>query len=126
MLSNPLLAALFTATLSPASVSRSATPATLPPHRPKMVVPESVHDFGTVPKGPDLFWEYEVRNEGTDFLDLQLVRVGGTAFFATVPPGEFVCVPLRVETKNFSGPISKSVTLVSNDLGIDDPPPLRR
>ncbi len=93
--------------------------------RPRMVIREPVKDFGTVPKGQPLSWDFEVRNEGDFPLDIRVRRYNLGELYLTIEPGDFACVPISIETKNFSGPISKSVTIESNDLGIPNPPRLR-
>lgn len=123
MLAPAFLVLVLAATSPPAGGSPSPPTGGDFGRRPKLVVPEAVVDFGTVPKGQDLVWEFELRNEGGQFLDIADERRG---LYVTIPPGGSWCYPVSVETRHFSGPIAKSMTLRTNDLGIDDPPPLLR
>lgn len=101
-----------------APAAAPAAPAA-PAEAPKMIIPESIKDFGTVPKGDDLVWDFVVKNDGKVDLVIDQVKpsCGCTVanFDKTVKPGATGKIGLKVETKNFSGPISKSATVTSND-----------
>ena len=103
------------AAAAPAAPAAPAVPA----DAPKLVIAESVKDFGTVPKGDDLVWDYQVKNTGKTDLVIDSVKpsCGCTVanFDKTIKAGATGKISLKVETKNFSGPISKSATVTSND-----------
>ncbi len=86
---------------------------------PKLSVAEPIKDFGTVPKGSMLDWSFTVKNDGKS--DLQILSVqpgcGCTVadFDKVIKPGASGKVTAHVDTKQFSGPISKAVTIQTND-----------
>lgn len=43
---------------------------------PKMVIPESIHDFGVVPEGEIVEYNFIIRNEGNAELELKRVKPG--------------------------------------------------
>jgi len=86
---------------------------------PKMVIAESIKDFGSVPKGDPISYDFAIRNEGKADLVIDSVKpsCGCTVadFTKVIKPGETGKATLKVETKNFEGPITKSATVTSND-----------
>jgi hypothetical protein len=86
---------------------------------PRLTIVEPVKDYGTVPKGDKLDWAFLVKNTGTS--DLQIISAkpgcGCTVadFDKVIKPGETGKVTAHVDTTAFAGPISKSVTLETND-----------
>lgn len=86
---------------------------------PRLTLVEPLKDFGTVPKGEKLTYSFEVKNTGT--ADLEIISAkpacGCTVadFDKVVKPGAIGKVTASVETVSFAGPISKSVTLETND-----------
>jgi hypothetical protein len=62
---------------------------------PKVVVPETVKDMGTVAQGEEIYVEFELVNEGDETLILKAVRPTCGC--------------------DFSGPISKSILIMTND-----------
>lgn len=86
---------------------------------PQMVLEDPVHDFGVVVKGEVVDWAFTVRNAGTADLVITDVRPSCGCTVAqwdkVVKPGESGKVSTKLETKDFKGPISKTVTIASND-----------
>lgn len=86
---------------------------------PTISLIEPVKDFGTVPKGEVLDWEFQIKNTGTADLEIKSASpsCGCTVaeFTKLIKPGDKGKVVAHVDTTNFSGPIAKSVTIQSND-----------
>ncbi|HVG25547.1 MAG TPA: DUF1573 domain-containing protein, partial [Thermoanaerobaculia bacterium] len=86
---------------------------------PRLTLTEPLKDFGTVPKGTKIDWSFEVKNTGTT--DLEIISAkpvcGCTVadFDKVIKPGQKGKVSARVDTSGFAGPISKAVTLETND-----------
>ena len=86
---------------------------------PRLTLVEPVKDFGTVPKGEKITYNFQVRNTGT--ADLEIIAAKPTCgctvadFDKIIKPGATGKVTANVDTTNFAGPISKSVTLETND-----------
>ncbi len=86
---------------------------------PKLVCLEPLKDFGLVVKGEELFHSFEIKNEGKADLTIIDVRpsCGCTVAEAdkVIKPGQIGKVKTKLETKDFKGPITKDITIVSND-----------
>jgi hypothetical protein len=86
---------------------------------PRLTIVEPVKDFGTVPKGQKIDWSFEINNSGTSDLEIIAARptCGCTVadFDKIIKPGSTGKVTAHVDTTAFSGPISKAVTLETND-----------
>lgn len=86
---------------------------------PQLTIVEPVKEFGTVPKGEKLDWSFLVKNTGTSDLQIIAARPGCGCtvadFDKVVKPGETGKVTAHVDTTAFAGPISKTVTLETND-----------
>ena len=86
---------------------------------PRLTLVEPLKDFGTVPKGEKIDWSFEVKNTGT--ADLEILAAKPTCgctvadFDKIIKPGATGKVSAHVDTTNFAGPISKAVTLETND-----------
>jgi hypothetical protein len=76
-------------------------------------------DVGTVAKGEKIEAVFNVKNEGTQDLIISDARpsCGCTvaSFDKTIKPGQMGKINASVDTKNFSGPITKTISVVSND-----------
>src|SRR5262245_8779495 len=85
----------------------------------KIEVGPETRDAGTVPKGQVIETTFVVKNNGSSDLIISDARPGCgctvASFDKTIAPGKEGKVQTSVDTKSFSGPISKSVLLVSND-----------
>lgn len=86
---------------------------------PKIEVIPETKDAGTVAKGQVIETTFLVKNNGGSDLVISDARPGCgctvASFDKVIKPGEEGKVKTSVDTKSFSGPISKSVLLVSND-----------
>jgi len=86
---------------------------------PNMVVPEKVKDVGTVAQGDVVEVDFSIVNEGTDALQVKAVRptCGCTVadYDKEVAAGGTGAIKAKLDTKDFSGPISKSILIMTND-----------
>ncbi len=86
---------------------------------PKAVAVQPIKEFEMIPKGEKISHAFEIRNEGTSTLELTKVRpsCGCTIarFDKTIAPGEVGLVRTKLDTANFTGPISKSIAVFTND-----------
>jgi hypothetical protein len=86
---------------------------------PNMVVPEKVKDMGKVAQGDVLDVDFEIVNEGDETLEIKAVRptCGCTVadFDREIAPGKSGYIKAKLETRDFTGPISKSILVMTND-----------
>jgi len=86
---------------------------------PKLVVEEKIMDAGTVAQGEVIDATFTLSNEGTATLQVKSVRptCGCTiaSFDREIAPGTKGTISAKVDTTNFSGPISKAMLVVTND-----------
>ena len=86
---------------------------------PKIEIGQETRDMGTVPKGQVIETDFVFKNSGGSDLIISDARpsCGCTvsSFDKVVKPGAEGKIHTSVDTKSFSGPISKSVLVVSND-----------
>jgi len=86
---------------------------------PRLTLVEPLKDFGTVPKGEKIDWAFEIKNTGT--ADLEILAAKPTCgctvadFDKIIKPGQTGKLSAHVDTASFAGPISKAVTIESND-----------
>lgn len=86
----------------------------------KLVVVEGTHfDFGKIYRGSVMERTLTLKNEGADTLVMGSIGVscGCTGAMVTaerIPPGRTGSVRITFNSKNFSGPVHKTVTLNSN------------
>jgi hypothetical protein len=117
------LAAALTLAFVPALLAQAPAPAPAKAadtaSGPKLVVPEDKKDVGTVPKGEPIKHVFILRNTGHADLHVTDVKpsCGCTVpeFDKVIKPGGEGKVTLTVDTKNFSGPISKTALLLTDD-----------
>ncbi len=97
---------------APAQAPRAAT-------GPKLVVPEMVKDMGPVAQGATLDVKFKLVNQGQETLEVRAVRptCGCTVaeFDKTIPAGGEGFITAHLDTTDFSGPISKSILVMTND-----------
>lgn len=119
-----VLSAVFTLAFAPALLAQApaAAPASAKADAasgPKLVVPEDKKDVGTVPKGEPIKHVFVLKNTGKSDLHVTDVKpsCGCTVpeFDKVIKPGGEGKVTLTVDTKNFSGPISKTALLMTDD-----------
>ena len=86
---------------------------------PNMVVPEKIKDVGTVAQGEIVEVDFKILNEGSETLEVKAVRptCGCTVadYDQEIAPGAEGVVKAKLDTKDFSGPISKSILVMTND-----------
>ena len=86
---------------------------------PSIAVDAPVLDLGAVHRGEKIEGRFHVRNAGTETLSISDARPACGCTVATfdreIAPGKSGEVRAIVDTKTFSGPITKSVSLISND-----------
>jgi hypothetical protein len=86
---------------------------------PKTVVPEPVVDVGVVEKGAKIEHRFLIRNDGNAPLEIREVEpaCGCTVaeFDRVIAPRSSGEVLAIIDTKNFRGPIAKSVTVFTTD-----------
>jgi Protein of unknown function (DUF1573) len=117
-----VVAAALTATVAGAQQKAPAKPAeskSKAVHAPRIEVVPETRDAGTVAKGQVIETTFVVKNTGSSDLVISDARPGCgctvASFDKVIKPGGEGKVQTSVDTKSFSGPISKSVLLVSND-----------
>jgi hypothetical protein len=88
--------------------------------KPRAVPLAPVKEFDVVAKGEVVKHAFEIRNEGDAPLEVTDVRpsCGCTVarFDRTIAPGEVGKVNVTLKTDTFSGPISKSIAVFTNDF----------
>lgn len=86
---------------------------------PRLTLVDPLKDFGTVAKGEKLDWSFIVKNTGDADLEIIAARpaCGCTVadFDKIIKPGQTGKVTAHVDTTAFAGPITKAVTLETND-----------
>lgn len=86
---------------------------------PNMVVPEKVKDVGMVAQGEVVEVNFKILNEGSQPLELKAVRptCGCTVadYDKEIAAGGEGVVKATLDTKDFAGPISKSILVMTND-----------
>jgi len=107
------------------AAAKSPAPATTPARAddkvgtPKISIDPMLKDAGTVAKGDRVEAVFTVKNSGTQDLVISDARpsCGCTvaSFDRTIKPGQTGKITAAVDTKNFTGPITKTVSVVSND-----------
>ena len=109
--------ALALVVMAPFAVAQEK--ATTETKAPRLTLVEPIKDFGTVPKGEKLDWSFEIKNTGSADLEILAAKpaCGCTVadFDKVIKPGQTGKVTAHVDTAAFAGPISKPVTLETND-----------
>lgn len=87
---------------------------------PRVEVEQLRYDFGEVAQGEQINFTFRFRNAGDQILELGGVRTscGCTAALLStrrLAPGDSGELKARFDTSHFRGPISKSITLETND-----------
>lgn len=87
--------------------------------QPALVVPTKIIDAGAVSQGVVIDADFDLVNEGSAPLNIKAVRptCGCTVadFDRTIAPGATGQIKAKLDTKDFSGPISKSILVMSDD-----------
>lgn len=86
---------------------------------PRLSLVDPVKDFGTVPKGDTIEYDFTIHNTGSADLEILSVQpaCGCTVaeFDRVIKPGQTGKVHAVVETAAFSGPIAKTIAVQTND-----------
>lgn len=87
---------------------------------PRLYVPAPNHDFGSVPQGQSIRHDFKLINTGDAPLEIIDVKpsCGCTTageWTRTIKPGEMGTLPLQMETAQFAGSVTKTITVSSND-----------
>jgi hypothetical protein len=86
---------------------------------PRLDVPEKIIDKGTVAKGEVVEANFKLVNQGSEPLLVKAVRptCGCTVadFDREISPGGEGWIKAKLETEDFSGPVSKSILIMTND-----------
>lgn len=102
-----------------ADAKPAAKPAAKPVAAPKIDVNQETKDVGIVAKGQIIDATFTIKNTGGSDLIITDARPGCgctvASFDKVVKPGEEGKIVSHVDTKTFSGPIAKSILVVSND-----------
>lgn len=110
------MAALLFAAAVEGQAAKAQAPAVA---APKIEVTQETKDVGTIAKGQVIKTDFVVKNVGGADLIISDARpsCGCTvsSFDKIIKPGQEGKIHSEVDTKSFAGPISKSVTVVSND-----------
>jgi hypothetical protein len=105
------------------SIAGSASSLQAQAAKPKAVVAEAIKDVGVAAKGEKVSHVFQIRNEGTATLEItEVVAACGCTvveFDKTIAPGQTGKVNVVIDTETFAGPISKGVTVITND--VDNP-----
>ena len=108
------------------TVSTTAnTPATPPPAAQNnltadnMVFTDAVHEFGTVPEGPDALCEFTFKNNGKEPIIIEKAQPSCGCTVPSfskepVPPGATGTINVAYHTKGKPNPFTKTITVVSN------------
>lgn len=104
----------------PAAVPSQPGAAALPPAGPRLSLTQPKHDFGRVPKGETREHVFEFSNTGQGALEI--IRVEVTCGCTTtgewdrqVAAGQSGRIPIHFSTSAFTGQISRSILVHSND-----------
>ena len=88
---------------------------------PKIVFKEDVHDFGHVPRGPELQYNFKFTNKGSAVLNIERVQTSCGCTGATVgekteyKKNESGEIKITFNTQGRSGHQEKTISVFSND-----------
>lgn len=87
---------------------------------PKIYLPETQYDFGTVKEGSVVSHTFEFENKGNATLDISNIKTscGCTAALVSskqIAPGKSGTIKIDLDTKNRQGRMSRTITISSND-----------
>jgi hypothetical protein len=88
---------------------------------PKIVFKEDVHDFGQVPRGPELQYNFRFTNKGSSVLKIERVQTSCGCTGATVgekteyKKNESGEIKITFNTQGRSGHQEKTISVFSND-----------
>ena len=86
---------------------------------PRVIVPETIKDFGVVNRGDRVTHEYRVNNAGSGTLEITDVKpsCGCTVadYDKTIEPGGNGMIKATMDTSNLKGGVAKAVRILTND-----------
>ena len=88
---------------------------------PKIVFKEDIHDFGSVPRGPELQYNFKFTNKGSAILKIERVQTSCGCTGATIgeqtefKKNECGEIKITFNTQGRSGHQEKIITVFSND-----------
>ncbi len=99
--------------------STVAAPAAANPNAAKLNFKTETHDFGEVPEGPQVTYEFKFSNAGKEPLILSNVRASCGCTVPTWPkepvlPGKDAVILVTYNTQGRPGSFNKSITITSN------------
>ena len=91
---------------------------------PVMTFESKSHDFGDVKQGEKVSYTFKYKNTGTDTLKIDNVvsSCGCTvpnSYEKVVAPGSSASITVQFDSKDKSGVVNKSLTILSNALSTD-------
>jgi hypothetical protein len=120
-----LLVAFGSLAASAQEKSETAAKAAATPEKTgRLTIVEPVKEYGEVPKGEKLDWSFLVKNTGDADLQILAAKPGCGCtvadFDKVIKPGETGKVTAHVDTTAFNGPISKTISIETNDLSTSE------
>lgn len=105
--------------LSVCSVACASLVAEAEPRGPRLVLPESSYDFGSIPQGQQVVHDFVVRNEGGSDLTIHKIAPScgctvSTLSSSIIKPGGAETIHVVFDSTGFLGKKNKVVTIVSN------------
>jgi hypothetical protein len=87
---------------------------------PKLFLPETQYDFGSVAEGKIVSHTFKIVNKGKATLDIKDIKTscGCTAALVSnkqISPGKEGTLKIDLDTKNRQGKLSRAITITSND-----------
>lgn len=118
-----LLAVIVTVSLASAQTSETKRPGAPRSERtsgPRLSIDAPSHDFGKVRQGTTLRHLFKLANTGGSSLDISDIEssCGCTTvgdWPKTIKPGDSALLPIELDTAQFLGPVTKAITVISND-----------
>ncbi len=91
-----------------------------PAASPHLQVANPTHDFGQITPGQTLRYEFRISNTGTAPLEISEVRPSCGCTTADqwphrLTPGASGTIPVEIDTSDFSGDVTRTLSIVSND-----------
>jgi len=105
---------------SSASQAQNSVPTSNPSGKPKVTLPVTSFDFGTVADGSNVEHEFDIKNEGTANLTIQRVVAGCGCTVTAVAnnilaPGQATKIKVTVDTRGLAGNQNKAVRVYTDD-----------
>jgi hypothetical protein len=102
----------------------AAKTAAAPEKAGRLTIIEPVKEYGEVPKGEKLDWSFVIKNTGDSDLQILAAKPGCGCtvadFDKVIKPGATGKVTAHIDTTAFAGPISKTVSIETNDPSVPE------